>query len=64
MGQRVIHQSNADNHLVAIKTLIADNPNTSKSFNSNKTVTLTTMPPTLILIRHAQALHNATSDWV
>ena len=22
------------------------------------------MPPTLILIRHAQALHNATSDWV
>jgi hypothetical protein len=22
------------------------------------------MAPTLILIRHAQALHNATSDWV
>lgn len=24
---------------------------------------ISTMPPTLLLIRHAQALHNATSDW-
>lgn len=23
----------------------------------------TTMPPTLVLIRHAQALHNVTGDW-
>jgi len=62
------NQQRTVNKSLATKVHITTSRRTSASplcprSNCNCIVFYLTMPPTLVLIRHAQAEHNATNDW-